>query len=80
MRSALELIPRHAHPMNVMLAAVALQGTLNPEKDPLDHAGQRDIFDALIGSLGPILLYWSGRTGHDLLSGTLSAPRRWPQG
>jgi 2-methylcitrate synthase len=60
MRSALELIPRHAHPMNVMLAAVALQGTLNPEKDPLDHAGQRDIFDALIGSLGPILLYWSG--------------------
>jgi 2-methylcitrate synthase len=57
MRGALELIPRHAHPMNVMQAAVSLLGTMNPE-DPLKHDKQRDIFDQLIGSLGPILLYW----------------------
>jgi 2-methylcitrate synthase len=43
--------------MNVMLAAVSLLGTLTPE-DPSDVSRQRDIFDSLVGSLGPILLYW----------------------
>jgi len=59
LRGALELMPKHAHPMNVMLAAVALLGTMNPETNPAtDHSQQCDIFDQLIGSLGPVLLYW----------------------
>lgn len=59
LRGALELMPKHAHPMNVMLAAVALLGTMNPEANPAtDHSQQCDIFDQLIGSLGPVLLYW----------------------
>lgn len=59
LKSALELIPKHAHPMNVLLAACSLLSTMNPEKNcDKDHSRQYEIFDSLIGSFGPILLYW----------------------
>jgi len=57
LKCALELIPKTAHPMNVMLAASSLLGTLRPE-NPADHSQQQTLADSLIGSFGPILLYW----------------------
>jgi 2-methylcitrate synthase len=58
LKSALEQIPKTAHPMDVMRTAVSVLGTLETEKD--DHAapGARAIADRLMASLGSALLYW----------------------
>lgn len=57
-KQALELLPPTAHPMDVLRTGVSVLGCVLPEG--LDHsaAGARDIADALLASLGSMLLYW----------------------
>ncbi|GKS98202.1 2-methylcitrate synthase [Acidovorax sp. SUPP3434] len=57
-KSALEQIPAHAHPMDVMRTGVSALGCTLPEKDEHPTAGARDIADRLLASLGSMLLYW----------------------
>ncbi len=57
-KSALECVPKTAHPMDVMRTGVSVLGTVLPEKDDHSHAGARDIADRLMASLGSMLLYW----------------------
>jgi 2-methylcitrate synthase len=58
LKTALEQLPRGAHPMDVMRTAVSVLGTLEPEKDDHSAAGARDIADRLMACLGSALLYW----------------------
>jgi 2-methylcitrate synthase len=55
---ALELIPAHTHPMDVLRTAVSVLGCLRPEHDDHSAVGARDIADALLASLPSMLLYW----------------------
>ncbi|WOI46955.1 2-methylcitrate synthase [Acidovorax sp. BLS4] len=57
-KSALEQIPAHAHPMDVMRTGVSALGCTLPEKDEHPTPGARDIADRLLASLGSMLLYW----------------------
>jgi 2-methylcitrate synthase len=58
LRTALEQLPKSAHPMDVMRTAVSVLGTLEPEEDDHNPAGARDIADRLMACLGAALLYW----------------------
>lgn len=54
----IELIPYEAtHPMNFMMTAAALLGNFYPE-DMVNHSNKYEIVNRLIGSFGPMLLYW----------------------
>ena len=55
LQRALELIPKDAHPMDVVKTGAAVLGTMAPE-GPSRSA--HDIFDTLISSFGGMLLYW----------------------
>jgi 2-methylcitrate synthase len=57
-RSALELLPASAHPMDVLRTAASALGCTLPEKDDHDGPGERDIADRLVASLGSMLAYW----------------------
>ncbi len=57
-RSALELIPAAAHPMDVLRTGCSFLGTVLPEKDDRNIQGARDVIDRLVASFGSILLYW----------------------
>ena len=57
-KSALECIPKTAHPMDVMRTGVSVLGTIEPEAADHNHAGARDIADKLMACLGSMLLYW----------------------
>ncbi len=58
LQTALEQIPRSAHPMDVMRTGVSLLGTLERENEAHDAAGARGIADRLMACLGSMLLYW----------------------
>jgi 2-methylcitrate synthase len=58
LKSALEHIPKAAHPMDVMRTAVSVLGTMEQESDDHGAQGARDIADRLMASLGSALLYW----------------------
>jgi 2-methylcitrate synthase len=57
-RSALEAIPKSAHPMDVLRTGVSVLGALEPERDDHNVYGARAIADRLLASLGSMLLYW----------------------
>jgi 2-methylcitrate synthase len=57
-KTALEQVPKTAHPMDVMRTGVSVLGTVLPEKPDHSHAGARDIADRLMASAGSMLLYW----------------------
>lgn len=57
-KSALELIPAAAHPMDVLRTGCSLIGTVIPEKDDRNIQGARDITDRLVASFSSMLLYW----------------------
>ncbi len=57
-KSALECVPRTAHPMDVMRTGVSVLGTVEPEAADHNHAGARNIADRLMACLGSMLLYW----------------------
>jgi len=58
LKHALEQLPAHAHPMDVLRTGVSVLGCLSPE--PVDHnpAEARDIADRLLAALPSMLLYW----------------------
>ena len=58
LKHALEQLPAHAHPMDVLRTGVSVLGCLQPE--PADHnpAEARDIADVLLAALPSMLLYW----------------------
>src|SRR5881628_2202593 len=47
LKTALEQIPKSAHPMDVMRTGVSVLGTLEPEKEDPDPAGAKHIADRL---------------------------------
>ena len=57
-KQSLELLPATTHPMDVLRTGVSVLGCVLPE--PLEHGpeGARGITDALLASLGSMLLYW----------------------
>src|SRR5271170_572071 len=57
-RSALELLPAGAHPMDVLRSGTSVLGCTLPEKDDHRAPGERDIADRLVASLGSMLAYW----------------------
>ncbi|MGD0156574.1 MAG: 2-methylcitrate synthase [Terracidiphilus sp.] len=62
---ALELLPAHTHPMDVLRTGVSVLGCMRPEAEDHNFAGARAIADTLLASLPSILLYWHhfARTG-----------------
>jgi 2-methylcitrate synthase len=56
--TALEQLPKTAHPMDVMRTGVSVLGCCEPEAEahPIEQA--RDIADRLMASLGSMLCYW----------------------
>lgn len=58
LQSALETLPAHSHPMDVMRTAVSVLGCVLPEKDDHNLPDARDIADRLLACLGSALLYW----------------------
>jgi len=58
LKDVLKLIPKNAHPMDVLRTSVSMFGTLEPE--PLAHETEkaRNIIDRLMASMGSALLYW----------------------
>jgi 2-methylcitrate synthase len=57
-RQALELLPATAHPMDVLRTGVSVLGCVRPEAPGHSDAGARAIADALLASLGSMLVYW----------------------
>ena len=57
-KQALEQLPAHAHPMDVLRTGVSVLGCLRPEAEDHNEAGARDIADALLASHPSMLLYW----------------------
>jgi 2-methylcitrate synthase len=65
LKTALEALPKSAHPMDVMRTGVSMLGALEPEKDDHHPFGAKAIADRLMASLGSMLVYWHhfGRHG-----------------
>ena len=57
-KQALELLPPSTHPMDVLRTGVSVLGCVAPEGASHDDPGARAIADALLASLGSMLLYW----------------------
>ena len=57
-KQALELLPPSTHPMDVLRTGVSVLGCVLPEGPAHDDVGARAIADALLASLGSMLLYW----------------------
>jgi len=57
-RTALEQLPKTAHPMDVLRAGVSVLATLEPEAQPYSNQTARQVADRLMASLGSMLLYW----------------------
>src|SRR6185369_5045821 len=58
LKTALEQLPRGAHPMDVLRTGCSVLGTLEPEKENHAAEGARAIADRLMASFGSMLLYW----------------------
>ncbi|WP_067095235.1 bifunctional 2-methylcitrate synthase/citrate synthase [Marinomonas atlantica] len=61
LKSSLELIPKDAHPMDVMRTGCSFLGNLETEND---FSQQQDVADRLLATLPAIILYWY-RFSHD---------------
>lgn len=57
-RSMLKLIPKHAHPMDVLRTSVSFLGTIEQEKLPHTAEQSRTIIDRLMAFMPSALLYW----------------------
>lgn len=54
-KTALEVLPKNTHPMDVMRTGASVLGTLEQENDP---AQQNQVADRLLASFPSMLLYW----------------------
>jgi 2-methylcitrate synthase len=57
-KTALEQLPKTAHPMDVLRVGVSVLATLEPEPQPYTAQTALNIADRLMASLGSMLLYW----------------------
>jgi 2-methylcitrate synthase len=57
-KQALEAIPAHAHPMDVMRTGCSVLGTVEQEPEAHDPAKTREIIDRLLACFGSMLVYW----------------------
>jgi 2-methylcitrate synthase len=57
-KQALELLPPSTHPMDVLRTGVSVLGCVLPEGEAHKESGARKIADALLASLGSMLIYW----------------------
>lgn len=55
LKTVLEMIPAHAHPMDVLRTAVSFLGNIDPEGD---FSNQHQVADKLLACLPSMLLYW----------------------
>src|SRR5919198_1418081 len=58
LKTALEQLPKNAHPMDVLRTGCSVLGTLEPEKENHAPDGAKAIADRLMASFGSMLLYW----------------------
>jgi 2-methylcitrate synthase len=58
LRSALELLPRASHPMDVLRSGVSVLGCLEPEHPEHAPAAARELSDRLLACLPSMLCYW----------------------
>lgn len=58
LKHALEQLPAHAHPMDVLRTGVSVLGCLSPEPAGHNPEEARDIADRLLAALPSMLLYW----------------------
>jgi 2-methylcitrate synthase len=63
-KHALEQVPAHAHPMDVLRTGVSVLGCVRPEAENHNEAGARAIADGLLASLPSMLLYWHHYAKH----------------
>jgi 2-methylcitrate synthase len=64
LRTALEQLPKNAHPMDVLRTGCSVLGTLEPEAEAHPVEGARAIADRLMASFGSMLLYWHHYAHH----------------
>jgi 2-methylcitrate synthase len=57
-KEALELLPSSTHRMDVLRTGVSMLGCIQPENEDHSEAGATCIADALLASMGSMLLYW----------------------
>lgn len=57
-RSVLETIPAHTHPMDVLRTGVSMLGNIEPEAANHTTRDVRNMADRLLACLGSMLLYW----------------------
>ena len=57
-KKVLELIPKTAHPMDVLRTGCSMLGTIFPEPQDHNPADARQIADRLLGCFGSMLVYW----------------------
>ncbi|MEQ8206711.1 MAG: 2-methylcitrate synthase [Woeseia sp.] len=55
LKKVLEMVPAHAHPMDVLCTGVSMLGNLEPETD---FSMQADVADKLLACIPSMLLYW----------------------
>ena len=55
LKTVLEMVPRDAHPMDVLRTGVSFLGNIEPEGD---FCNQQDVADRLLACLPSMLLYW----------------------
>jgi 2-methylcitrate synthase len=55
LKTVLEMIPAHAHPMDVLRTGVSFLGNIEPEGD---FANQSHVADRLLACLPSIIIYW----------------------
>ena len=58
LKTALEQLPRSAHPMDVLRTGCSVLGTLEPEATEHSLQGARHVADRLMACFGSMLLYW----------------------
>ncbi|MDH3319742.1 MAG: 2-methylcitrate synthase [Betaproteobacteria bacterium] len=64
LKTALEQLPRTAHPMDVLRTGCSVLGTLEPEAEAHAVEAARAIADRLMASFGSMLLYWHHYAHH----------------
>jgi len=64
LRSALELLPRSSHPMDVLRSGVSVLGCLEPESAEHAAPAARELSDRMIASLPSMLCYWYHYSHH----------------
>jgi 2-methylcitrate synthase len=64
LRSALELLPKASHPMDVLRSGVSVLGCLAPEDNEHEVEAARELSDRLLAALPSMVCYWYHYSHH----------------